>query len=144
MESATFCTNPTRTPKREQEQGCEEGLKDRPCAIVMAVVDEASEQQVLVLPITHTPPENEEDAVEIPATTKTRLGVGGDDGERSWIVISEANAFIWPSPDLRDVPGRDEPSIVYGTLPSTFFAHVRDRFLERDRSEKSMRVTRTD
>ena len=110
MESATFCTNPTRTPKREQEQGCEEGLKDRPCAIVMAVVDEASEQQVLVLPITHTPPENEEDAVEIPATTKTRLGVGGDDGERSWIVISEANAFIWPSPDLRDVPGRDEPA----------------------------------
>jgi hypothetical protein len=98
MESATFCTNPTRTPKREQEQGCEEGLKDRPCAIVMAVVDEASEQQVLVLPITHTPPENEEDAVEIPATTKTRLGVGGDDGERSWIVISEANAFIMAQP----------------------------------------------
>ena len=98
MESATFCTNPTRTPKREQEQGYEEGLKDRPCAIVMAVVDEASEQQVLVLPITHTPPENEEDAVEIPATTKTRLGLGGDDGERSWIVISEANAFIMAQP----------------------------------------------
>lgn len=99
---------------------------------------------MLVLPITHTPPENEEDAVEIPATTKTDLGLGGDDGERSWIVISEANAFIWPGPDLRDVPGRDEPSIVYGTLPPTFFAHVRDRFLERDCSEKSMRVTRTD
>jgi hypothetical protein len=92
--------------KREQDMGREDGSKDRPCAVLLAVLDDAGERQVLVLPITHTPPANAQDAVEIPAATKTRLGLGADDGERSWIVISEANEFIWPGPDLRTVPGR--------------------------------------
>lgn len=120
--------------------GREEGSKDRPCAIVMAVADDKGERQVLVLPITHSPPANPADAVEIPAETKTRLRL---DSDRSWVVIAEANAFVWPGPDLRPISGRDESTIAYGTLPPRFFAHVRDRFLERDRREKT-RVVRTE
>jgi hypothetical protein len=52
--------------------------------------------------------------------------------------------FLWPGPDLRAIPGRDESTIAYGALPPRFFVHVRERFLERDRSEKSMRVARTE
>jgi hypothetical protein len=126
---------------REQQNGREEGTKDRPCAIVMSVVDEAGELETLVLPVTHTPPANPADAVEIPAETKSRLGL---DFDRSWIVITEANEFTWPGPDLRVIPGRDESSIAYGALPPRFFAYVRDRFLERDRLEKSIRVIRTE
>lgn len=56
--------------KREYEAGREEGSKDRPCAIIMAVTDDEGESQVLVLPITHTPPYDAADAVEIPLVTK--------------------------------------------------------------------------
>jgi hypothetical protein len=122
-------------------EGRVEGTKDRPRAVVMSVVDDEGEQEILVLPITHTPPANPADAVEIPAETKNRLGL---DFDRSWIVISEANEFLWPGPDLRAIPGRDDSTIAYGTLPPRFFAHVRERFLERDRSEKSTRVQRTE
>jgi len=127
--------------KREFDAGREEGTKDRPCAIVMTVVDEDGDKEVLVLPVTHSPPADPADAIEIPAATKTRLGL---DGERSWIVITEGNEFVWPGPDLRTVPGRDESTNAYGPLPPRFFAYVRDKFLERDRHEKSRRVKRTE
>lgn len=125
--------------KREADTGREEGIKDRPCAIVMAVETEQGEQEVVVLPITHSPPANLADAIEIPAATKARLGL---DYERSWIVISETNEFNWPGPDLRPVPGPDANAVTYGVLPPRFFSHVRDRFLER--YDRRMRVKRTE
>jgi hypothetical protein len=127
--------------KREHDEGREEGMKDRPCAIVLVVTDEDGEREVLVLPITHTPPADPIDAVEIPAATQKRLGL---DGDRSWIVITEANEFVWPGPDLRPVVGRDASTIAYGPLPPRLFAQVRDSFLERDQREKSGRVKRTE
>jgi hypothetical protein len=127
--------------KREFEAGRDEGSKDRPCALVMTVVDADGDKQVLVLPITHTPPADPADAIEIPTATKNRLGL---DSERSWIVITETNEFIWPGPDLRPVPGRDVSTAAYGPLPPRFFAYVRDKFLERDQWQKSMRVQRTE
>jgi hypothetical protein len=126
--------------RREFDAGREEGTKDRPCAIVMTVVDEDGDKEVLVLPVTHSRPDDPADAIEIPAATKSRLGL---DGERSWIMITEANEFVWPGPDLRSVPGRDESTITYGALPPRFFVHVRDKFLERDRQEKSRRAKRS-
>jgi hypothetical protein len=71
--------------KREQEAGREEGTKDRPCAVVMAIMDQDGEWEVLVLPITHSPPPDPADAIEIPAETKKRLGL---DTDRSWIAPS--------------------------------------------------------
>jgi hypothetical protein len=94
-----------------------------------------------VLPITHTAPGNPDDAIEIPAPTKNRLGL---DAGRSWIVITEANEFVWPGPDLRTLPGRDTSTIAYGSLPPKLFAHVRDRFLERAQRDKSARVRRSE
>ncbi len=126
--------------KREYEEGREEGSKDRPCAIVMSVTDDDGEAQVLVLPVTHTPPYNAADAVEIPLATKQRLGL---DGERSWIVLTEVNEFIWPGPDIRPVPGGDG-SIAYGVLPPRLFDVVRDRFLARVEQGGAVRVPRTE
>jgi len=126
--------------KQEQDAGHEEGRKDRPCAIVMAVVDEYGGKEVLVLPITHTPPRHAMDAIEIPAETKERLRL---DSDRAWIVIAEANEFVWPGPDLRPVSAHDDWAIAYGTLPPRFFAYVRDKFLDRDRHTKSSHVKRT-
>jgi hypothetical protein len=79
-------------------RGQEEGVKDRPCAVILVTADDAGDQVVTVLPVTHTPPHNLAFAVEIPQATKSRLGL---DDERSWIVLTEANRFIWPGPNLR-------------------------------------------
>lgn len=77
-----------------------------------------------LLPITHVEPKTRELAVEIPAVVKQRLGLVA---ERSWIVVDEANRFIWPGPDLRRLPGGDQSTVAYG-VPRLFEA-VRVRFL---------------
>jgi len=78
---------------REHAAGRDEGIKERPCAIVLSVMAEGGKRRVVVAPITHAPPDNPEEAVEIPADIKARLGL---DGDRSWIVITEINRFDWP------------------------------------------------
>jgi hypothetical protein len=72
---------------------------------------------------------------------KARLGL---DGERSWVVVSEANVFAWPGPDLRFIPGKAPDSAAYGFLPPGLFRVVRDRFLAVDRQRKAALVTRTE
>ncbi len=43
---------------REHDEGREEGVKDRPCAIVLATTDQEGETQVVVVPVTHSPHED--------------------------------------------------------------------------------------
>jgi hypothetical protein len=122
--------------------GREEGIKDRPCAIVAAVRGDDDEQwKVLVLPVTHSPPDVPENAIEIPQETKKRLGL---DGERSWIVLTEWNEFSWPGPDLRMVPGGDEKTVAYGYLPAKFFTKVQAAFAAMSQRGSSQRVRRTE
>ena len=63
--------------KSEHERGHEEGIKDRPCAVVLTATEADGDVVVTVLPITHTPPYDPAEAVEIPAGTKERLGLDG-------------------------------------------------------------------
>lgn len=83
---------------REHREGREEGTRDRPFAIVLTSRHHDGETQVLVVPVTHSPPENFADALELPLAVKRHLGL---DSERSWVVLSESNLFDWPGPDLR-------------------------------------------
>ncbi len=127
--------------RSEHLGGREEGRKDRPCAIVAAIRSESGAAvRVLVLPITHREPEDVRLAIEIPAAAKQRLQL---DGARSWAVISEWNDFVWPGPDLRRLPGRDESTVAYGMLPPGLFAVVRDRFLAIAKAGAAARVRRT-
>jgi hypothetical protein len=87
---------------REYREGREEGVKDRPCAIVLALTDDDGGTRVTVLPITHTSPSDPAKAIELPLATKERLGL---DAERAWIVVGEGNEFLWPGPDLRPDSG---------------------------------------
>jgi mRNA-degrading endonuclease toxin of MazEF toxin-antitoxin module len=105
----------------EHQQGREEGTKNRPCVIVLAVTGEGGEKLVTVAPVTHAPPRTAGDAVEIPAATKARLGL---DERRSWIVVTEINRFIWPGVDLLPVPGKG--GYEYGVLPPGLLRQVRD------------------
>jgi hypothetical protein len=96
----------------EARRGREEGAKDRPCVIVHLRATEYKELETYICPVTHSPPEAPEIAMEIPRATKKRLGL---DDARSWIITTEVNRFIWPGPDLRPVPGG---GFFYGPLPA--------------------------
>lgn len=110
----------------QARRGMGEGSKDRPCAILLSVSDVAGDRQVTVLPVTHSPPRNPALAVEIPAATKRRLGL---DDQPSWIVLTDANRFIWPGPDLRPQAGGDISSVAIGLLPRGLYNEVRDKFI---------------
>ena len=115
----------------EHRRGHEEGTKNRPCVVVLAVTSEDGITVVTVAPVTHTPPRTPGEAVEIPAATKLRLGL--DEG-RSWIVVNEINRFIWPGVDLLPVPGKGDYD--YGVLPPGLFRQVRDGIASWARSRK--------
>ncbi len=125
----------------EAREGREEGIKDRPCAIVLALLRDGDQPVVRVLPITHTPPADPRDALELPVPTKMRLGL---DGERSWVVLTEANDFVWPGPDLRPSVAGDLASVVYGVLPPGFMKVLRERVVQRWREKRAAATKRTE
>jgi len=128
--------------RAEHQRGHEEGIKDRPCAIILVTTDDADDHKtVTVLPITHTPPSNPDLAVEIPHETKRRLGL---DDDRSWIVLTEANRFIWPGPDLRPARRDELGDVAYGLLPRALFKHVRDKFCALAAARRQCTVPRTE
>lgn len=126
----------------EHLRGQEEGVKDRPCAVVLLLKNDEGDDVVTVLPVTHTPPSRSDAdmAVEIPADTKRRLGL---DDDRSWIVLTEANRFVWPGPDLRMMASGDPSSVLYGVLPEVLFERVRTRFLVALKANRAKMVLRT-
>ncbi len=125
----------------EHARGQEEGVKDRPCAIVLTTATEDGQQSVTVLAVTHTPPVDEHLAVEIPPAIKRRLRL---DEARSWVVLSEANRFTWPGPDLRPAKPGDASSAVYGPLPYRFFETIRMKFIAALKARRTAMVRRSE
>jgi hypothetical protein len=108
---------------------------------VAAIRKTADGMIVVVLPITHAPPAPSTLAMEIPPTTKARLGL---DDERSWVIFSEANRFRWPGPDLRPSRNGDLSSVAYGELPATMFRRLRDDFLRAYQNDRAVLMQRTE
>lgn len=144
-------TFPTPTPglvirysylwRSEHLRGQEEGVKDRPCAVLLALTDDEGEQKVIVLPVTHTPPNDAAHGVEIPAATKRRLGL---DDARSWIIVTESNRFTWPGPDLRPATPGDPATVAYGLLPKALFDEIRAKWLALFATRSTRVVLRTE
>jgi hypothetical protein len=108
----------------EADAGQTEGRKHRPCVIVLAALRQADGRVLVrVVPITHAPT-NPDRGVAIPTKVKRHLGLD-DDG--SWIVLDEANEFVWPGPDLRPIR-HDRPGVwTYGVLPVELFRELQAR-----------------
>jgi mRNA-degrading endonuclease toxin of MazEF toxin-antitoxin module len=124
----------------EAARGLEEGGKDRPCAVILVTQGGDDEPVVTVLPVTHTPPADMALAVEIPFATKKRLKL---DDDRSWIVVTDANRFIWPGPDLRFARPGDPSSGVYGLLPAHVYNEMRNKFIDAVKAQKGGQVIRS-
>lgn len=126
---------------REQRSGRRDGVKDRPCVVVInyePVPGLPGRYVVDVAPITHSV-QSEDDGVEIPLSVKRRMGL---DEDASWIVTTEVNRFIWPGPDLTPLPGTglsEKPLWHYGFLAHDVFQKVKAAVLAR-RALKTLEV----
>ncbi len=110
---------------REAAQGRDQG-KERPACVVAALDSSASPRFVVILPITHTPPDDRTVGIEIPA--KVRQAIGLDDAP-SWVIVSDHNVDEWPNGGLAPLPGR-LGVFSYGFIPPGLFAQVKARFLD--------------
>ncbi len=126
----------------ENLRGQEEGRKDRPALVLALSVREIDGAvNVLVLAVTRTPPIDPADAVPFPQDVKRRIGL---DDAPSWIVTTEANAFIWPGPDVRPIPGRAPTTMIYGRIQDALLQQVASSYLLNRRKQRSRLVPRTE
>jgi hypothetical protein len=122
---------------REGAAGRDQG-KERPACLVAAMDSIATPRFVVILPITHTPPDKDTVGVAIPA--KVCQAIGLDDAP-SWVIVSEHNVDEWPNAGLAPVPGR--PGVFsYGFIPPGLFAQVKAKFLEQSGQGRSPSVRR--
>jgi len=103
--------------------------------VVVARLVTGDRTELLVAPVTHSEP-SEGEGIEIPPRVKQHLGL---DDKRSWIVSTELNRFVWPGPDIRIVPGGDEP--LFGAIPGKLFELLRARISDHAAANR-MRVPR--
>lgn len=116
----------------EADKGREEGRKDRPCAVIVVTEDD----DVYVVPITHSEPSSERGAIELPLATKQRLGL---DEKPSWIITDSLNSFKWPGPDIRLLPNGD---IAYGFLPHALTQQIRDKVTAHYKARSGRKIKR--
>ena len=83
-------------------------------------------------PITHEPPDDPNDSLEIPAAVAQALGL---DGERHWLRLDELNRFSWPGYDLRPIPGKTG-KYDYGMLPRSLFEALKQGILKRQHAKR--------
>src|SRR3954471_14619322 len=106
---------------REAEQGRDEGTKDRPVVVVVAIKKREHGSQLVVVPVTTRPPRQGQTPVEMPPKVRQHLGLGG---ERCWIVTDEYNLFTWPGPDIRPIRSGGALEPRYGSIPAKLFEEV--------------------
>ena len=124
--------------RREYEEGLEHGLYPRPCAIVLAVRQQAGEApNVLVVPITTKPRSQPQRAVEIPPAVERHQGLEVEIG--SWAIVDELNSFVWPGFDLApDSQGR----LSHGLLPPRLYDRIRQGVLDAAEAGRLLRTAR--
>jgi mRNA-degrading endonuclease toxin of MazEF toxin-antitoxin module len=125
----------------EADAGAEEGRKDRPCAVVLALARAEGVVEVVVAPITSGAPAREADGVEVPPETRRRLGL---QDAPCWVVLTEVNRFAWPGPDLRPVETAAGPAWSHGLLPARLFERIRDAIVARARAHTLRAVPRSE
>lgn len=121
----------------EAKAGRDQG-KERPACLVAASDSSVRPRFVVILPITHSPPDHETIGIEIPSRVRQALGL---DDAPSWVIVSEHNVDEWPNGGLAPLPGRPDVSS-YGFIPPRLFAQVKEKFLELSRQRRSSGVRR--
>lgn len=124
--------------RHEHDAGLEEDRKNRPCVMILVVEKSDGKTVVTVAPITHSPSKYLATAIEIPVKVKENLKL---DSMSSWLILSEANTFIWPGYDLRLIPGSKQ-NYTYGYLPPKLFELIKTKLLALAKSRHSPAISR--
>jgi hypothetical protein len=122
---------------RQAAAGRSQG-NDRPACIVATSDSLTRPRYVVLLPITHSPPDADTIGIEIPIKVKQAIGL---DISSSWVIVSEHNIDEWPNAGLSPVPSKPEV-FAYGFIPPGLFAQIKAKFLELAREQKSGAVRR--
>ena len=78
-------------------------IRERTVRPVVASDSQTRPRFVVLLPITHTPPDRDTIGIEIPIKVKQAIGL---DDAPSWVIVSEYNIDEWPNAGLSPVPGK--------------------------------------
>jgi mRNA-degrading endonuclease toxin of MazEF toxin-antitoxin module len=92
--------------KEDKDAGHEDGLKDRPCAIILTSRErEDGSREIVLCPITQSPPSEAEGGVKVPLSVSRHLGL---DDDQSWIKTHQVNTLRWEKGRLPHgvTPGR--------------------------------------
>jgi hypothetical protein len=119
---------------REAARGETEGRKLRPVAMTLLTRNAAGETEVLMVPITSQPAEENPFVLEVPDLEKRRAGL--DQRLRLWVVTDEANT---------DVPARSfylEPDGRLGAFSLQFTKTVQALMIQALRSRKLKSTSR--
>lgn len=123
--------------KRNTPVDVERGAKVRPCAIVIArTLRAGAVPSVALVPITHSPPQSGEVAIEMPDAVRTQLGL---DGVRQWIVLSEINIAAWDDPGFVPV---NKAHWDYGLLPPSLASQINTWIVKKFAARKLPTVNR--
>jgi hypothetical protein len=106
--------------------------------VLKTSVAENGDTLVRVAPITHSEPEDDALAIEIPAPVKRHLGL---DSERFWVILDEMNEFVWPGFDIRRLRGKPQ-GYAYGFLLPALFGQLLRKLGVLWQSGKLKRVPR--
>ena len=115
--------------KEEEEQGHIDGKKDRPCAIILATKPNAEgAQEVILGPITHSPPHEGETGMEIPEKLAHHLKL---DDDQSWVKTHQVNTVAWERDRLPyGIVPAHKGEWIFGKLPQSFakkiFKQIKD------------------
>jgi uncharacterized protein YifN (PemK superfamily) len=126
---------------REAEAGDEEGTKERPVVVVVAIQKREHGTRLFVVPVTTRSPREGDDAVEMPAGVREHLGLGEN---RCWIIADEYNLFTWPGPDIRPVRAGGEITPCYGSIPGKLLEQVRTKIAQAARVGRLKETKRTE
>jgi hypothetical protein len=136
----------------ELRQGRIDPVKDRPACIAVRIANAedvglrlAGTQSVrldpgdiIILPITTQRPTAGQVGIELSPEEKALCRL--DPGVRSWVIVSEFNADIWPNADLSLVPETGE--FAYGVARPGLLARIGRAFAEARRTRQVVGVKR--
>ena len=134
----------------EFRKGQVDPSKDRPACIVMRVTQRGASSleamgeaaiapgDVIIFPVTTRPPRAGAVGVELTADEKRLCRL--DPGTRSWLIVSEFNADVWPNADLSLIPGTHR--FDYGIAPPGLMRRIARTFAEGRQTRRIVGVKR--
>jgi len=122
---------------REAAKGLRHG-KERPACLVVSYERGDSGIETVLVAITHSRPAGDAVGIEIPPRVRKLLNL---DDQPCWVIVSEYNADVWPSPGIVPLP-RGEHGFAYGLMPIPLFETIRGRLLEELQAKRVRRVRR--